>query len=145
MTGSGRVTPGQADARTPMAPARLPGARVLFVADVVVDVYVVLAGPGPGVIVPHSVQHEVAELARVGVLQPDGPGHRGFEHRVVVLVDHVAVAAPGWRAEWSRSTTVSAGPPLARTTGTVPYFSAISWLSPHGSNKPGITRRSAPA
>ena len=42
-------------------------------------------------ILPHSVQHKLAELAGVGVPEPDGPAHRGLQRRVVKLVEHVAV------------------------------------------------------
>ena len=51
----------------------------------------------------------------------------------------------GGRPEWSRSNTVSIMPPVARTTGTVPYRIAISGASPHGSNMLGTISRSAPA
>jgi hypothetical protein len=51
----------------------------------------------------------------------------------------------GGRPEWSWSKTVSIMPPVARTTGTVPYRIPISGASPHGSNMLGTTSRSAPA
>ena len=97
-------------------------ARVLLVADMLIDVHVVLAGARLGVILAHSVQHKLAEFIRVGEPEPDGARHRGLQR-----LDRVDKAAD------------------ARTMGIVPYLSAIIWLSPHGSNMLGTTTRSASA
>ena len=40
---------------------------------------------------------------------------------------------------------VSSSPPVARTTGTVPYFRLKVWFKPQGSYRLGIRNRSAPA
>ena len=41
--------------------------------------------------------------------------------------------------------TVSLSPPVAATTGTVPYFSPYIWVSPQGSNRDGTSTASPPA
>src|SRR5262245_55769972 len=45
----------------------------------------------------------------------------------------------------SYSRTVSASPPVARTTGIVPYRILYIWFSPQGSYFDGIRKISAPA
>ena len=84
----------------------------------------------PGACRSHSSRKSLRER----VPHPDRPRQGRVQPRLVQLVEHVAVAISGWRAEYGRRRPYPARPPTARTMGTVPYFIAIIWLSPHGSN-----------
>src|ERR1700704_1822398 len=46
-----------------------------LVADVIVDVDVVLAGPSPGMILAHAVEDQLPKLLRIVVPQADGAHH----------------------------------------------------------------------
>ena len=66
-TESGDGQAWKASMKAPIA-SRSPGLPVgSLVADVLVDVQVVLSGAGPRVVGPHGVDHELAELVWVGL------------------------------------------------------------------------------
>src|SRR5262249_48409012 len=91
-------TPGSPTPPTTRSPTRpSPPRRVLYrrrhlVLDVLVDVEVVLAGPGPGVVGAHAGDGELAELARADGAQPEGAAERGFDGPVVGVVEDIPVA-----------------------------------------------------
>ena len=114
-------------------------------ADVLVDVEVVLAGTRPGAVDAHAVEHLVRGSRAGG--RTRGPIARAGRTRcrVVDVVEHVAGALlgrVGGVVAVEHGVGQAAG---ARTIGTVPYLSAIICARPQGSNMLGITIRSDPA
>src|SRR5262249_44975209 len=76
------------------APGRIYRPDISFVADVLIDVQVLLAGPRPRVVGAHAVGDQLRELARAGGPQPEGPAQRGFDGPVVGVVEDVPVTLP---------------------------------------------------
>lgn len=76
-------------ARGPRRTIRCSTVRLL-VADVVVDVEVVLGGLGPGAIDPHPIEREVAEPLGIAVPEADRAGHRGLDRVMVGVFKDVA-------------------------------------------------------
>src|SRR5579883_856144 len=70
--------------------------RHSFMADVLVDVQVVLPGDRPGVILLHAVDHQLPELPRVVVPQPKGTRHGRLQGLMIDLVEDIPVSFLGW-------------------------------------------------
>jgi len=77
---------------------RLADARITWrslVADVLVDVEVVLARARPRAIDSDPVEREVAEVLGIVVLEPDRARHRGLNRVVLAALEHVPGALLG--------------------------------------------------
>ena len=123
------------------------GAPVRAPANMVIDVQIVLARLGPGVILSHSVYHEVPEFIRVREPQPDRPQHRGLQRQAVDLMKHIAGVA-GYRAS-SVAGDPSRWPETRRTSQSQPLQLKPDDLSPqtsrHGASGHAADRARAPA
>ena len=62
-----------------------------LVPDQFVDVQIVLAGVVPGVIAPHAVEHQFAEVFRVGIPHADGAVQRGLYSGSIEIIEDIAV------------------------------------------------------
>ena len=62
-----------------------------FVADVLVDVEIVLARAVPGMVAPHPVHHQPAKFLRVGIPQTERPTERRLDSLIICLMENVAV------------------------------------------------------
>src|SRR5208283_2958281 len=78
--------------RTPVSSALRRRASRLFVPNVVVDVNVVLTRTVPRIVTAHPTRHQLAELRRICVPQPDRAAQCRFDAGVIWVLEHVAVA-----------------------------------------------------
>src|SRR5690242_12506927 len=60
--------------------------------DVIVNVQIVLAWIIPGIVAPHTVHHELAEVNGVMIPHTNGSLEGRFQTRPIVVVEHITVS-----------------------------------------------------